>query len=312
MKPKALFAIVWCFLGSVLISGQTPPQQPSRETIAPDIPGVVAAGTKVQLIWTGFQSADGIVGAPDGSLLFAEEPASRISRIDNDGKVSTWLENTNGAGALAIDSKGRLFANQRHDVRVGILSPTTTVLASGYEGEPLKGANDLVVDKRGGVYFTESGRTPPAVYYINPMGRITRLAGDIERANGIMLSRDEKILYVTSSEVIVAYDIQPDGLVNNRRIFGKLEGNGADGLAIDSMGRLYVASPIGVQIFSPQGGHLGVIPTPRPSTTVAFAGTGKKTLYIVGRGAEGPGNQQTARSMYKVSMLAEGFKDRAK
>jgi gluconolactonase len=78
------------------------------------------------------------------------------------------------------------------------------------------------------------------------------------------------------------------------------------------MGRLYVASPIGVQIFSLQGQHLGVIPTPRPSTTVAFAGTDKKTLYIVGRGAEGPGNQQTARSMYKVSMLAEGFKDRAK
>jgi gluconolactonase len=249
---------------------------------------------------------------PDGSLLFAEEPASRISRIDKDGKVSTWLENTNGAGALAIDSRGRLFANQRHEVRVGILSPTLRILATNYQGDPLKGANDLVVDKKGGVYFTESGRMPPAVYYINPMGQITRLAGDIERANGIMLSRDEKVLFVTSSEVIIALDVQLDGLVNNRRIFGKLEGNGADGLAIDSVGRLYVASPIGVQIFSPQGDHLGVIPTPRPATSVAFAGTGKRILYVVGRGVDGPENRPTARSMYRISMLAEGFKDRAK
>ena len=110
----------------------------------------------------------------------------------------------------------------------------------------------------------------------------------------------------------MAFDVQPDGTVQNRREFGKLEGAGADGLAIDSAGRLYSASPLGVQVFSPQGQRLGVIPTPRPATSVAFAGPDKKTLYITGRGAEGPGNQQNARSIYKVAMLAQGFKDRVK
>jgi gluconolactonase len=311
MKSKAMFAIVSCIWGSVLILGQTNEQQAPKETTAPNIPGVVAGATKVQLIWTGFQSADGIISAPDGGLLFAEEPASRISKIDKDDKVSVFMEDTNGAGALAIDSKGRVFAAQRHNISIGILAPGRKVLADNYEGDPLKGANDLVVDKKGGVYFTESGRMPPAVYYINAGGKITRLADDL-RANGIMLSRDEKTLYVTNSEFVMAFDVQPDGTVRNRRNFGKLEGNGADGLAIDSAGRLYSASPLGIQVFSPEGQHLGIIPTPRPSTSVAFAGPDKKTLYITARGAEGPGNQQNARSIYKVSMLAQGFKDRAK
>jgi gluconolactonase len=310
MKPTALVAML-CLVGSGLVRGQAP-QTPDEKT-APNIPGVVAGGTRVQLIWTGFESADGIISAPDGSLLFAQEPASRISRIDSDAKVSTYLSDTNGAGALAIDSQGRVFAAQRHNVSVGILAPVRRVLVDQFDGAPLTGANDLVVDKKGGVYFTESGRMPnPAVYYINPEGRTTRLASDIERANGIMLDRDETILYVTNSEVVLAFDIQPDGMVRNRRIFGKIEGAGADGLAIDGTGRLYVASPIGVQVFSSQGQHLGIIPTPRPATTVAFAAPDKKTLYIVGRGAEGREKEQNARSMYRVSMLAEGFKGRAK
>ncbi|HYN81617.1 MAG TPA: hypothetical protein VES88_08965, partial [Gemmatimonadaceae bacterium] len=76
----------------------------------------------MQLIWTGFESADGIISAPDGSLLFAQEPASRISKIDKDARVSTYLSDTNGAGALALDSQGRVFAAQRHNVSVGILA----------------------------------------------------------------------------------------------------------------------------------------------------------------------------------------------
>src|SRR5687767_851041 len=116
MKPTAVFAILSCLVGSAFVLGQAPPAP--QEKTAPNIPDVVAGGTRVQLIWTGFESADGIIGAPDGSLLFAQEPASRISRIDQDLNVSTYLSDTNGAGALALDAQGRVFAAQRHNVSV--------------------------------------------------------------------------------------------------------------------------------------------------------------------------------------------------
>ena len=306
MAMKHLIAS--CFLVPLVVMG---------EATTAAIPGVVTPGTKVELVWMGFESADGIIGASDGSLLFAEQVASRVSRIDKDGKVTPYLQNTNGTGALAIDSKGRIISAERLKAGIGILSPSRQVLADNFQGEVLKDANDLVVDRKGGVYFTEGRRNPrnPAVYYITSAGQINKLSDDVARANGIMLDRDEKTLYVTNGPTIMAFDVRPDGSVTNSRTFAKMEGGekaGSDGLAIDSAGRLYVASPIGIQVFNVQGQYLGNIQTPRPTTSVAFAGSGKKTLYIVGRGADGPGDQQWARSIYKVSMLSEGFKGRAK
>ena len=159
-----------------------------------------------------------------------------------------------------------------------------------------------------------------------------KVADGIERPNGIQLSRDEKTLFVnnTSGEYLLAFDIQSDGSVTNRRNFAKYEGatrnengvsSGADGLALDSQGRIYVAASTGVQVFSPQGQHLGTIPLSRPPQNLAFAGAGKKTLYVVGSGALGPDGQEfttpegvrnNAKTIYKLPMRAQGFKGRAK
>ena len=162
--------------------------------------------------------------------------------------------------------------------------------------------------------------------YVPTTARVVLISGDLTRldenlrTNGLILSRDEKTLYVTNGMVIEAFDVQPDGTGTNQREFGKLEAGGnGDGMTIDSAGRIYVSSAPGVQVFSPDGHYLGVIPTPRPIISVAFAGPDKKTLYIVGAGArdasgqeikEGP--QQTGRTIYKIPMLAQGFKGRAK
>jgi gluconolactonase len=165
------------------------------------------------------------------------------------------------------------------------------------------------------VYFTVGG-----AYYVKAGGQVTSL-GDNIRSNGIMLSPDEKTLYVTNGGVILAFDIQPDGAVNNRRDFGKLESGNGDGMAIDAAGRLYVTAGPGVQVFSAEGKHLGTIPTPRNVISVAFSGPDKKTLYVVGSGALGPdgkefttpeGVRNNAKTIYKISTLAQGYKDRAK
>ena len=300
-----------------------------RAVTVTEIPGVVTAGAKWTLAWQGTDNADGIVGTSDGGLLFAQEQLSRISKLDRNDNVSVFLEDTHGAGAIAIDAKGRILAVERtctdpggqpaqctEPTVVGVLAPERRVLANSFEGKPLGRLNDLVADSKGGVYFTVGG-----AYYVNAAGRVTSL-GDNIRANGIMLSPDEKIVYVTNAGVILAFDIQPDGAVTNRRDFGTLEAGGnGDGLAIDSAGRLYVTSAPGVQVFSPEGKYLGVIPTPRSVISVAFSGPDKKTLYVVGSGALGPdgkefttpeGVRNNAKTIYKLPVLAQGFRGRAK
>jgi gluconolactonase len=200
---------------------------------------------------------------------------------------------------------------------VAVLAPERKILASSFEGKGLGRLNDLVVDKKGGVYFNGDGTT----FYVNPGGQVSGVGGNI-RTNGLMLARDEKTLYVTNGMVIVAFDVRPDGTVTNQRHFGTLEAGGAgDGMAIDAAGRLYVTSRSGVQVLSPEGKYLGVIPTPRAAISVAFSGPDKKTLYVVGSGALGPDGQElrtpegvrnNAKTIYKIAMLAQGFKGRAK
>ena len=108
-------------------------------------------------------------------------------------------------------------------------------------------------------------------------------------------------------------------MLANRRDFAKLEMGSGDGLAVDTEGRLYVTSGSGVQILDKTGSYLGLIPTPRSVISVAFAGADKKTLYVVGSGADDPGGQpiregpqQTAATIYKLPTIAQGVKDRAK
>jgi gluconolactonase len=281
------------------------------------------------LAWQGTDNADGIVGTDDGGLLFAQEQPNRISKLDVNDKVSVALEDTRGTGAIAIDARGRVLAVQRtctdpggqpaqctEPTRIGVLSPDRKVLADSFDSKPLGRLNDLVADKKGGVYFTVGG-----AYYVNAAGRVTSLGENI-RANGIMLSPDERVLYVTNGGSILAFDVQADGGVINRRDFAKLEAGGnGDGMAIDAGSRLYVTSQSGVQVFDRDGKFLGLIPTPRNAISVAFAGRDKKTLYIVGSGALGAdgkefitpeGVRNNAKTIYKLSMLAQGFKGRAK
>jgi gluconolactonase len=302
---------------------------PEIGKVTPAIAGVVAAGTPIQLIKEGFTGTEGPVGLPDGSLIFTETTANRITRIAADGSTSTFLDNTNGSNGLGFTANGDLYAVQVQKTRVGIVHPAShaRTLADQYDGKPFGRPNDLVVDRKGGVYFTDSGAPPraagtpapaehvvakPAVYHITPAGELQRIAADIERPNGIQLSPDEKVLYVanTAGEHVLAYDIGADGSIGARRNFAKLEGwrktdtgtsSGADGLAVDVSGRLYVASTAGIQIFSSKGEPLGVIALPKAPQNLAFAGPDKKTLYVVGRG-----------SAYKIALLAEGYGGRAK
>jgi gluconolactonase len=330
MHARAGLTVGVLVTSAVVLVGQRGGQpQGVREVRVSSIPGVVADNGQWVVAWHGTDNADGIVGSADGGLLFAQEQPNRISKLDQNDKVSVLIEDTHGAGAIAIDAKGRILAVERtctdpgrqpaqcsEPTVVGVLSPERKVLADSFDGKPLGRLNDLVADKKGGVYFTVGG-----AYYVNAAGRVSSLGENI-RANGIMLSPDERVLYVTNGSSVLAFDVAADGSVANRRQFATLEAGGnGDGMAIDASSRLYVTSQPGVQVFGRDGKYLGLIPTPRNAISVAFAGRDKKTLYVVGSGALGADGQEfttpegvrnNAKTIYKLPMLAEGFKGRAK
>ncbi|MDD5460037.1 MAG: SMP-30/gluconolactonase/LRE family protein [Methylococcales bacterium] len=321
MVLKITHAKLFSALGALALATAVQADEP----VTPPIPGVAAGGVVIELIKDGFKGTEGPLGYSDGSLLFTETNANRIVRIAPDNSISTFVENSNGANGLALNNSGEIIAVQTLKPQVGIVYPfdKQKIFVENFEGTPFQRPNDVVLDKSGGIFFTDSGTRPsketpnppashPGVFYITPAGQLKRLANDIERPNGIQLSKDEKVLYVanTLGEHILAYDVGADGAISNRRNFARLDGwknedsawsSGADGLAVDDADRLYVASNSGIEVFNSKGEAQGIIPLPKKPQNIAFAGTDKNILYAVGRG-----------SVYKIPLLAHGIKERAK
>jgi gluconolactonase len=281
-----------------------------KELIAPDIPGVVKGGTKVVLVASGFNGGEGAITMPDGSLLFTEQGANKIIKVGTDDRTSTYLENTNRTTGLAFDRTGRLIGVGAMPPQILVLAPTRSVLFAEFEGQPLMRPNDLVIDRKGGMYITDpniEGGRRPLIFYVTPDGRLTKATEQISYPNGIQLSPDEKTLYASNGTAIIAFDVLPDGSLTNSRTFAASAG---DGMAVDNDGRLYATLSFlwhpptdvqGVRVFSGQGQVLGIIPTGVPPSSVAFAGPDKTTLYTVGAGG-----------VQKVQMIAKGVAGRAK
>jgi gluconolactonase len=325
-------------IGILIAQPRTFPQPPPpKDVTITAIPGIIDAGATWKLVWQGDSNADGIVGYKNG-LLFAQEQTNHVNMLDKNDKFSVFLSNGHGPGAVTIGPKGAIIVDERtcsdpgghmgakpqdckEPTGVAALTPQRKVLADSFMGMPLGRVNDLIADKKGGIYFTTG--TGSGVFYITPKGDVIGI-GEKIRSNGINLSPDEKTLYVTNGPVIMAYDVQPDGSVKNQREWGKFEGGGnGDGMAIDATGRVFDTDTAhsAIQVFSPEGKYLGMIPTPRTAISVAFSGPGKKTLYASMLGARDANGQEiktaegvrnTAMSVYKIQTLTKGFEGRAK
>jgi gluconolactonase len=345
MKVKTLGTVACCFLGSALVvsgiaaaqgraGGAFPQPAPEKRVTVSEIPGVVAAGAQWKLVWQGPDNADGLVGTKDGGLLFAQEQPGTVGRLDPKDQFSIFATDTRGTGALGIDDKGRVIGVERtcsdpgghpeacHEAAQVIViegGNKHTTLASEYNGKTFWRMGELVCDSKGGVYFSDDNGT----YFVNAAGKVSLVADKNLRTNGMALSRDEKTLYVTNRNILVAFDIKLDGTTTNRHDFAKLEGGGnGDGMTIDAQGRLYVTTgDPGIQVFSAEGKFLGIIPLPRSSSSVAFAGPGKKVLYAKGAGMKTPDGQEfrtpdgvrnNAKAIYKIDMIAQGYMGRPK
>lgn len=276
------------------------------------IAGIGPAG-KIVKLHTGFKFTEGPAADRDGNVYFSDIPNERIHKVDAKGQLSVFREKSNRANGLMVNAKGEIVACEMAG-RIVAVSPDgkdVRVLADKYEGKQFNAPNDLVIDKSGGVYFTDPSFGAPkplpqdktAVYYITPAGKVSRLIDDLTQPNGVTLSPDEKTLYVipTGPAEMMAYAVESPGKIGKGRVFCKLQGKdgkpgtGGDGCAMDSKGNLYVTSTIGVQVFDPSGKFLGVIAFPEQPANVKFGGKEMKTLYVTAR-----------TSLYTVPMEATG------
>jgi gluconolactonase len=276
------------------------------------IPGVLAPGVEPELVQDGYIFTEGPVATADGGLYLSDIRTNRTYYADLSGKIGVVREGTNGANGLALTKDGELLFAEGDAKRITKRGKdgTLTTLTEGPPGIPLLAPNDLIVDARGGIYFTDPGPRPvvpgrPTYVYYLPAGasRPILIDGTVPRPNGLTLTNDGKTLIVddTLGPTVFAYDVEADGTTKNKRPFAQLRDipagaeSGADGMAIDRDDRLYITTVAGVQVFDAKGQYLGTIKVARQSANAAFGGRDKQTLFIAAR-----------EGLYRVRTLAKG------
>jgi len=313
------------------------------------IPGVVSGDAQWRNHWTGPMIVDGMTADADGNVLFAQEQSNAIIKVWPDGRSWVQWPFVAGAGSVSIDSQGRAFAADRSCSDPGLFNATNTAIGLGVactqfskivqltperrvvadkfaDGTTLGRINDLRADGHGGAYYTQGGlfhaKADGTVDTVVPAPPPGPPQPGAVFTNGVELSPDGKVLYVTNRTTILAFDVAADGSLSNRRDFATLAGEpqgsfGGDGLTIDADGRLYVTAGAGVVVFDKTGKQVGVIPTPRRSITATFGGPDRKTLYIGTLGANTPagenwatpqGVRNIAGTIYAVDTLAAGVR----
>jgi gluconolactonase len=158
-------------------------------------------------------------------------------------------------------------------------------VAEGFRG------NDLVVRHDGLIYVTEpgwDGKEPSKIWLIKPTGEKQVVDTGLKFSNGITLSPDQSLLYVSDSKShwVYSWQIKPDGTLAFKQRYYHLhvpdtaDDSGADGMEVDADGRLYVATRMGVQVCDQAGRVNCIIPTPNGKcSNLAFGGAGHDTLF---------------------------------
>jgi gluconolactonase len=290
--------------------------------------GIVPPGAKVEKVWGDGAFTEGPAYGPGGCVYFSDigitpdpHEGNRIMKYDSaTGKTTEYRSASGRANGLDFDPEGRLVAAEGANTggarRVTRTEKdgTVTVLADRWMGKKLNSPNDVTIDTKGRVYFSDPryvGDEPreidsECVYRIDPDGSLNQLITDVEKPNGVILSPDMKTLYVADSnpkgkQQLLAYPLHEDGSVGAKKVlydFGKERG--IDGMVVDVKGNIYAAAgekeKSGVYIFSPEGKQQVFIPTPETPSNCVFGGKERKTLYIT-----------AGKSLYRIGLNAEGF-----
>lgn len=252
---------------------------------------------QVELVMGGFQFLEGPTWrAADGVLLFSDIPANAIYRLTPPSTIDTFRADSGNANGLASDTDGLLLAAEHGNRRVSRTAAggQVTSVADTYQGKRLNSPNDIAVRSDGTLYFTDPpyGIAPAdqeltfnGLFRVEPNGTlIAEWEGPLSsRPNGVTLSPDEATLYAADTTGVVrAYDVAGDGSLSGERTFAPST-PGADGMAIDRDGNLFVTTSAGIRVFAPDGTEWGTISVPEVPANCTFGDPDGRTLYITAR-----------------------------
>jgi len=275
----------------------------------------------------------------DGSLFFSDIIGNCIYRMIPDGTLSVFRADSGRTNGNTFNAQGRLIScegaefgpgGRRRIVRTDMKTGRVEVLTERYEGKRYNSPNDVVVDIKNRVWFTDpfygDDRSVleldvEAVYRIDPEGAVTRVLSQpqVERPNGLAITPDARTLYVIDSHTRIggnrkvwSFHVAENGdLSGQRLIFDFGRGRGGDGMRLDEHGNLWIAAgiwlsrhpgettdvPPGVYVISPAGELLGRIPIPEDlCTNLAFGGPGRKTLFVT-----------AGKTVFQVPLAVSGY-----
>ena len=254
---------------------------------------LVAPGANPVKLAGGFKFTEGPAVAANGDVYFTDIPNNRIHKwAVSEKKLSIFAEESNGANGLYFADDGSLYACQGNAKRVVAYTPDgsdTSSLAKRYDGKKFNKPNDLWIDAKGGVYFSdpnygnkELSQDGMHVYYIQPGGGdVVRVADGFKTPNGLIGTPDGSMLYIADigDGKIYRYAIQEDGTLKDRKLFCE---SGSDGMTLDQHGNVYLTAG-SVKVFSPMGEQIADLKFPERPANVVFGGKELKTLYVTAR-----------------------------
>ena len=283
---------------------------------------MIPADAVLEQLFDGCTFAEGPAADAEGNVYFSDCPENRIFvHRPATGKTEIWKEPSGRANGMNFDAQGRLVVccdgkdGGARAVRRYEPDGTVTTLASYYNGNLLNAPNDLCFDKEGRIYFTDPRygykhdleQDCVAVYRLDLDGTLIRGIDDLETPNGILITPDNKTLYLVDhntdpggARTLVAYDLDPAGHWKQRSVLHDYgDGYGGDGMVLDVAGNIYLTAgeneKAGIYIFSPQGDLIGFIPVPETPGNCTFGGPGLTTLYIA-----------ASKSLYQIKLTIPG------
>jgi gluconolactonase len=316
---------------------------------------IVPPDAKLETIFDGgLALTEGVAVAPDGMVYFSDITFTHVSRElkqpveaghiwkfdPKTGKTTIFRSPSGMSNGIKFDAAGNMIVAEGADfggrrvIKTDMKTGKSYIIAGLYEGRPFNSPNDITIDEKGRIYFSDPryiGHEPvdqpiQAVYRIDPDGSIERIITDAGKPNGVVISPDQKTLYVVSNDngswgigripkdapllkgrmALLAYDLASDGTAKFRKVLvDYAPEDGPDGLVCDTGGNVYAAvraeSRPGIGVYSPAGKEIAFIKTEMPTNVGFGRGSDANMLYIT-----------AGKSLYRVRINKEGYQLPAK